>query len=176
MPATIVTEIWKSVVGWEGWYSISNLGRIRREVKGRGVKAGHISISHSPQSYEYATFTLCRNEEKNHVTIHRLVAAAFLGPCPIGMEVNHRNGRKLDNRIENLEYVTAAINIRHARDVLGFNRGELHGRAKLTNFDVRTIRAKHAGGVSQKQLAAEFQVGKMTINRLLRKETWRHVP
>jgi hypothetical protein len=67
---------------------------------------------------------------------HRVVAESFLGPRPAGMVVNHRNGKRDDNRIENLEYVTSSANTSHS-----FRDGGGKGRRKITEDQVRAIRA-----------------------------------
>ena len=111
-------ETWRPVVGYEDWYSVSDHGR----VKGRGRDWSHTAtpryiLKPSPDSKGYPMVTLCHPRSTRKT--HRLVAAAFIGPCPPGLQVNHKNGVKADNRPSNLEYVTPKENIRHAIDVLG---------------------------------------------------------
>lgn len=80
--------------------------------------------------------------------VHRLVAEAFLGDRP-GMHVNHKNGNKLDNRLENLEWVTNQENIDHARKVLGkTGHGTANGRCKISPEMVLKIREKGRTAVS----------------------------
>lgn len=114
-------EIWKPVVGYEGRYEVSNLGRVRSKTRhwqqrsrsgsyyeyrkiGRMLKPG-------VSSNGYPTVTLGRRNSK---TVHSLVAAAFIGPCPREQEVRHKNGVRSDPRVANLEYGTRTENIKDA--------------------------------------------------------------
>jgi hypothetical protein len=115
-----------------------------------------------------------------HRFAHRLVAAAFLGPCPPGLQVNHKDGRKLNNAPENLEYVTGQQNLKHAREVLCVGPsqcGERNYGAKLIASQVSAIRAEYAvGGVLHKDLAAKYGVHKTAIGKIIRREKWAHLP
>lgn len=119
--------------------------------------------------------------------VHRLVAEAFLGQCPSGIEVNHKNGKRSDNRIENLEYVTRRENLRHAIDAglwipkcrippeKALHIGEKNGRSKLTEEDVRSMRIAHSGGEATRLLARRFDVSKSTVWNIVSLRKWRHV-
>lgn len=77
--------------------------------------------------------------------VHRLVAVAFLGPVPAGKEVNHKDGDKLNNRPENLEYVTRSENMRHAHEngLASNPRGEQHRLVKLSDKQVEDLRTEY---------------------------------
>ena len=104
-----MTEVWKTIPGYEGLYEIISMGKIkslrtgllRRDVNsGRGYRAIQLSDS---------------NAKKHRLYVHRLVALAFLGPPPSEeYQVNHINLVKADNRVENLEWVTPDENMAHA--------------------------------------------------------------
>ena len=118
-----------------------------------------------------------KNGQRVMRSVHRLVAEAFIGPCPEGLEVNHKNGQKQDNRPENLEYVTTAENLSHARTTgLIDNRGCRNHFAKLTEVQVREIRRQfdlfdfHA-----ESLAEQYNVDAATIRRIWRGATWKHL-
>ena len=115
-----MTEIaWAKVVGFEGIYEISTRGQVKRVAGGPGAKAGRILRS-ARNSSGYRSVSLLGRHSR---LIHRLVVEAFIGPIPKGRQVNHKNGRKDDNRVENLERVTPLENVRHAHEILCIRLG-----------------------------------------------------
>lgn len=135
-------EVWKTIAE-KPLYSVSNLGRIRRDVPSRTHPSGILKPGFR-KGYAFVTFYAAGIQYKKQV--HTLVAEAFIGPRPDGHQINHKNGVKHDNRSDNLEWITASQNIRHSFSVLGKQApmGETNGMAKLTDEQVRTIR-KHPG-------------------------------
>lgn len=111
-------ETWKnlSMVGgiYSEYYAVSNLGRVKSLRKNRILKN---ILPNKKRSY-----TEVHLNRYGRVRVHRIVAHEFLGPCPKGYVVNHKNGIKTDNNASNLEYVTEKQNIQHATD-LGLRRG-----------------------------------------------------
>lgn len=108
-------------------------------------------------------------------TIHTLVAEAFLGPKPTPRhEVNHKNGVKTDNRDRNLEWVTSSVNQYHRYSVLGNvgPRGQRAGSSRLTETEVREIRARRENGEKLKSLAPMFGVSFQTISEIATRKTW----
>lgn len=105
-------EIWKDIVGYEGLYQISNFGNVRRKYKDKyKTVKGKKGL--------YLTVSLCKDCVKKSFSIHRLVALHFLPNPRSCKEVNHKDGNKHNNNIENLEWVTQEENMQHARKVLG---------------------------------------------------------
>jgi hypothetical protein len=128
-------------------------------------------------SYGYM-MTILRRGSLNRVnkSIHSLVAAAFLGPCPEGMEINHKNAIKTDNRVENLEYVTRVANLKHARDLGLVPSGSNRPEAKLNECAVKELRARYAfGGISMGRLAGEYGVSMAAASLAISRKTWRQV-
>lgn len=107
---------------------------------------------------------------KSHL-VHRLVAAAFWGESDL--QINHKNGDKKDNRLENLEYCTAMENARHAIEVLGKNvAGDNSGRRKLSSNLVEVIRSSTK---TCKQLAAQFKMSEKHISDIKNHRYWKGV-
>lgn len=103
-------EAWKPVVGYEGDYEISDLGRVRSHKMWRG-QAGSRLLSPLFGNKGYLTVALSGAGGRNRKpTIHSLVMAAFVGPRPDDQEVRHLNGQAHDNRLVNLAYGTHAEN------------------------------------------------------------------
>ena len=117
------TETWKPVVGWEGLYEVSDLGRVWSLERTVTFKDGRTrtwnAAMRKPQvrpSGHLAVMLHRGGKRGKGYGIHQLVMAAFVGPCPAGMEVCHNNGDPTDNRLENLRYDTRAANIRDCID------------------------------------------------------------
>jgi hypothetical protein len=176
----VMNEIWKPVVGYEGIYEVSDAGRVKRVVPAQGQR-GTGGILHSWISNTgYAMVALCKNGKAKTRSVHSEVAAAFIGPRPKGLDVNHKNGIRSDPRLENLEYLTRAENCQYSYRVLGAKNntfsGEASGKAKLTAHQVIEIRKLHTGKYgSLTHLGRMFGVSKHTILQVVNRRTWRHI-
>lgn len=162
-------------MNWEGWYEVSNLGKIRRIKQGRGARVGQQRRQKiSREGYRHVA--LMRDGHRQDCTVHSLVTAAFIGPRPEGHEINHKNLDKGDNRVENLEYVTPDANKAHAVLAGAFGvKGEANGSAKLTPDLVRAIRLDHEGGKTIAELSIEHSVTWRAIKMVVQRKTWKHV-
>lgn len=176
-----MTEVWKSVSGYEGFYEASDAGRLRRIATPTGKPRNRIIAPHK-KSTGYCDYWLWLDGDKRRVVAHRLVWQTFMGPIPPSLCINHKNGKKDDNRLSNLEVVTLSENSAHSFRVLGRKApnfpsfGEDNGSARLTENKVRKIREMYAGGgVTQYEVAARFGVCQRTVNLVVRGLTWAHV-
>jgi hypothetical protein len=167
----VTLERWLPVVGYEGCYEVSNLGRVQRH-SGRILK---LYLKRRSDRGEYYETRLCRGGVARTCHVHVLVARAFLGPCPDGYQVCHGPAGSLDNSVENLSYGTpvknAADRYRDGTEVLGSR----NHNAKLTEEIVRACRARSAAGETHAALARAFGVSGVTMYRAVRGVTWRHV-
>lgn len=109
-------ERWLPVPGFETIYTVSDRGRVRGIVR-RGSRGQVLKLKVGPRGYPFVI--LCNRPTVKSVEVHRLVAAAFIGPRPAGHVVRHLNGDPFDNRPENLAYGTPSENmfdvVRHGR-------------------------------------------------------------
>ncbi len=109
--------------------------------------------------------------------VHRLVAEAFLPPCPVGKTtVNHKDGRKRNNVVDNLEWASRKEQSEHC-SLLGLRnvKGSRNGRALVTEEDVRAIRLLRISGSTVYALVARFGVSKQTVWDICARRTWGHV-
>ena len=161
-------EIWKDIEGYEGLYQVSSEGRIKslaRYIKnnlcGELYKEEKIKkITYNPK-LKYGVIGLSYNGNNKQEYIHRIVAKTFI-PNPNNLpEVNHKNGLKHDNRVENLEWNTHNENIQHSINVLGNRQdGEYNNASKLTNNDVLKIRNDNR---IHREIAKDYGVSRSCI-------------
>lgn len=178
---------WRPIPDYEAQYEVSPAGDIRRcgraartgKGQGGGATIGRI-LKPSPVPGGYRKVQLWRNGSYQSLLVHRIVAAAFLGPRPEGHEVNHKDGDKTNNRVGNLEYMTRSENNRHAyrtglRTPLPIApSGAAHHNAKLTDEQVREIRRLYRPRMyGTPRLAREFGVSHKTIWQIVRGNAWK---
>lgn len=162
-------EIWKPVPERQG-YEASSLGRVRGP-RGRVIK---------PQldGRYYRVSTVRGRGVKRSDRVHRLVAAAFLGPCPDGLQCDHVDGDRFNNQPQNLRYVTFDENMAAAAALQLHQRGEKRPAAKLTEAAVREIRRlfkPRTWGCGPVVLGRRFGVSSITIDAIVRRKAWAHV-
>jgi len=167
-------EVWKPVTGdFTQPYEVSNLGRIRNARTGKVLKP-------VPSKKGYPRVGLATARGTHCIALHILIARTFHGECGDGLEVNHIDGDKWNNRPSNLEWVTHLENVRHYYDVLGGKSsricrcGEDNGNARLTQCQVEEIRLLLAeADVSQSDIARRYGVSCKTINHISTGRRWK---
>lgn len=185
-------EQWKDVIGFEGCYQVSSLGRVKsleRLVKRKASRQSHqehllpvaerflrlVPIKANTVSGYYQTVVLWRNHEKRQTSVHILVAEAFLGsrPTPTHQCCN-KDGNGMNNRLENLYWGTPVQNNADKRRHGTHIEGEAISWSKLKKEDVMFIRAS-AGLITQDEMAKRFNVCQAQISRIVNRKEWNHV-
>lgn len=155
-------EVWKEIKGYEGLYLISTQGRVK------SLQRKHPVILKQCYSAGYAGVSLCR-DTKIRVLTHRLVAEAFISNTHLKPCVNHINGIKDDNRVENLEWCTYKENTAH-----GQNTGLIRKRpaAKLGVEDIQTIRRLYETK-TQTEIASIYSISQSTVSVIVTRKQWK---
>ena len=181
-------EIWKPVIGYEGFYEVSSHGRVRSLpkalIRSNGspfAKKGRLLPGTITETGYIAVALRKQSKQKVHY-VHRLVCQAFL-PNPTGKpQVNHVDGVRWNNFRENLEWATNGENALHSYRVLRHKRlsfpGESNGNAVLTEEQVRTIRETYQRlhpEFGQTALAAKFNISRRLILNIVRGTAWKHI-
>ena len=154
---------------------MSSHGRVYSHLKKKCLKP-------RPNNQGYVCFALKVNKHRSLLAFHRIIAEFFLGPRPLGLVTNHKDGIKAHNYPSNLEYVTNLENLAHAQR-LGLTKngrkgpcGETNSNAKLTNDMVRYIkRALMLKTHSVKTLAAQFHVSLNAIYEIRKERVWKEI-
>lgn len=163
-------EYWRPVAGWEGLYEVSSLGRVRCLPRKWVPQARIIKVVNSPGRYPQVG--LCSPQKNLTRMVHQLVAEAFLGPCPEGMEVCHCDGDRLNNTLSNLRYDTRKNNHADKRQHGTLPIGEACQSSKLTAAQVLEIRGSK---LKPSELAKRFDVTVHNVYAILRRKSWRHI-
>lgn len=177
-------ELFKPIPGFEAFYVISSYGRVfslnyRRTGQMKELAQSSLFDKRRASESRYRRAKLWHITPKSPTAIHRLVALAFI-PNPLGLrEVNHIDGDKANNHVENLEWVDCSRNQKHAAE-MGLHvypKGSAHHEAILTEDQVRSIKARLLAPYRglQKDLAAQYGVSKYCIHDIRRGKSWRHI-
>lgn len=170
-------EVWKLCDGYEGRYEVSSLGRVRslsynggrrsepKMMTLRRNKGGYLKVKLTSSPYV-----------STWVSVHRVVARAFVDGCAKELHVNHKDGNKENNTPSNLEWCTQQQNNAHALEngLLRPQRGDSNGSSKLNSVQVINIR--HAkGAVTAQRLAELYNVSKPLIHSIHLRRSWSHL-
>ena len=174
-------EAWIPVVGFEGRYEVSNLGRVRaiqRLSIRRGfpyLKAAKTLTPGLAGRGPYEQVHLYRDGKRFPVYVHQAVLMAFVGPRPgPGYEACHGPNGMRDNSLRNLRWDTRLANVTDSV-TNGAQKGERNPRSKLKESDVARIRALRARGAAARDIASEFGVSVDYIYSIVNRARWRHI-
>lgn len=174
-----MSEQWKDVVGYEGLYQVSDLGRVksiqRKDAAGRLVRE---RILKPAVAGGYPSVHLCKNRESKTKAVHLLVAQSFLGEKPEGAQVAHFDGNAMNPSLSNLRYASRRENeadkVRHGTRF--YAKGESNGRSKLNEQHVIEIIHRYkVMKERQSHLAVEYGVDQSNISHIVRGVHWRHI-
>lgn len=181
-------EIWKDIPGYEGVYQISNIGRVkslsRYVARGRAKNPNVLlperilAIKINRGGYQVVHL---RTNKNLYPTVHKLVAMVFIDN-PLGKPtVNHINGIKADNRVENLEWSTHSEQMIHAietglyvqPDISKYTtRGSANPISKIKEEDIPEIKRMRESGATYKSIGEHFGLGISQVFRICKNQSW----
>lgn len=176
-------EEWRDVPGYEGFYQVSSIGNVRslgRIVESKNqhgqtdMRVQERILSPGRNSDGYLSVVLYGNDGKVSAKVHKLVAGAFI-PNPMGRpQINHIDGVKAHNWVNNLEWVTASENLKHAYRIgLAIT---CNGNAKLTTSQVIEIRRLYEiEGMMQADIARLFNIYKTLVHKIVHNIIWKNI-
>jgi len=163
-------ENWRLIQGYKHNYHVSDLGSVRNKY-GKPLtpvmdKDGYLRVR-----------LVDINGVRKFKSIHRLVAQYFIGHHLFEkMTVNHKDGNKLNNRLDNLEVITMAENNKHAYSTgLKNNKGVNHGKARFKEEEILKMREMYSEGKKQVDIAKIFNTTQPRIYEIVNNQTWGHL-
>jgi hypothetical protein len=184
----VIQEMWSNIPSYVGYYQVSTHGNVRSVDRivytvnggknphpGQKIARGRVIKAHDlGKGYLYVNLSM--NGHQKMIAVHRLMAEAFISIELNGLTVNHKDGNKQNNTLENIELVSIQENIAHAfKTGLRDQQGEKNKRSKLSEAQVLGIRQRYLGGESLSKLSNEFSVGGPCIWKIVSRRTWKHL-
>jgi hypothetical protein len=165
--------IYKQIKEYPNYY-INNVGDIISDKRLKNVfKSLTPIISKNGNGYRVVTLTNFKNPK--HFMVHRLVADYFISNQHDGLQINHKDGNRLNNYYKNLEWCTGKENRLHATRILGKGIGSKNGCSKLKEIDVKNIKTMFLNNCTCKEISHMYKVSKSTIRRINKGQKWKHV-
>lgn len=171
-----MTEQWKEIPGFEGMYSISNMGRIKSHKRNTAILSIKEDFILKPKKTQNGYLQGCLSKacKKSYIGIHRLVAEAFI-PNPLNkFTVNHIDGNKHNNNVNNLEWLSQKENNRHAIKIgLYVPHGESNSNNKYKSDQIlQIIDLLMAGELDNSKISIQTGVPKYMIGFIDRYRNW----
>lgn len=176
----IEEEIWKDIIGYEGHYQISNQGRVKalgRKGSGCCVIDRIKKVTKSKDKTHYDSFGLCVGNKSKCFMLHRVLAIHFIPNPENKKEVNHIDGNKSNNSLENLEWVTASENIYHGLKlgIMNTANGLTKSNVRFSKQDVIEIKKRIKNGDLGAHIANDYGVNKVLIYNIKSGKTWKYI-
>ena len=181
-------EIWKDIDGFEGYYQVSNMGRVKSVARTIFIRTNIVGktkplsikdriISLQKERGKYFAASLWINGVGVRIRVHRLVAKAFIPNPKNKSEVNHIDGNKENNKSSNLEWATASENRTHAFRIGLQNSavGEKVGSSTHTDDDVRTVLLEFKKGLSLTEISHKYGWNFGFPYRVVTGRAWNHI-
>lgn len=173
-------EVWSAISGYEGLYEVSTHGNVRsidRVISsrdGRKKRLKGMVLKQNKSGSGYNQVVLSKSGSTWNTSVHRLVAAAFIGVIPDGMDVCHNDGDKTNNLLSNIRIDTRKNNMADSVSHGTSPRGERNAGSVLTEAAVIDMRSKYATGLYKScDLAKEFGVSKEHVSAVLVGNAWK---
>lgn len=164
-------EMWLPIPGkFHKNFLVSDLGRVK-SVRSYGSRI-LVPVSNG-RGYLFVGLHLHGSNNLRYV--HRLVCLSFLGTCPVGIQVNHLDGDKSNNKLSNLEYTTRIENSRHASDNGLYISGEESHLSKLTRRKILSIRGLSSRGWNNTEIASRFKITPSNVGQIIKRKTWKGI-
>lgn len=176
-------EFWKPIKNYEGYYKVSNLGRIRsldRKVTVWFGKRKYIGTFVNGEinrdGYNRVQLNVAEKGLRERFYVHRLVAEAFIPNLENKPFINHKDGNKLNNSIENLEWCTSQENHQHEYETGLGARGERQWKHKLNEEQVLNIRRYYEEMILTKsEIARLFNISIQNVCDIIKRKTWKFI-
>lgn len=165
-------EIWRWAHGYHGFYKVSSYGRVLSYYNNRhGTSTTPKLMIPNKGGRGYPTVRLSINKKGKTIPIYKIVAQAFIGKRPKGLEAAHLDGNRNNSRADNLSYVTPKINQSHKLIHGTSMRGEKHPMSKLKTTDILEIRRK-INGRNCSEIAREYGINRSTVIQIKNGQRW----
>jgi hypothetical protein len=177
-------EVWKDIKDYEGIYQVSNQGRVRSldrivvNKNGINIKRKGRVYKLSPEGSGYYQVQFYNKGKRVHKSVHRLVAFCFLINNNNLSDINHKDGNKTNNNVNNLEWMTHSDNMIHAHNngLLRNVDGENNNMSKITKIIAIDIFKKSWNTkIKQKEIADMYGISISCVSLIKRKKTWKHI-
>ena len=162
-------EQWKPIPDFPD-YEVSDQGWVRSYKSTSGKRLQYPHIMKPSKAHRYLVLSLSKDGKRTYCYVHHLVAQAFLGPCPNGMECCHINDDSMNNQVGNLYYATS-----HQNHLDALQNGCIAHQQKLNPVQVRQIRQMTKEGHTCRELAKQFNVSRQLISNIARKIAYPHI-